>query len=112
MSRLYINDYINNLQQQIYSSVAKIKDQSSFEAPSKGKEEADWGRFYEGQVKSYSYRLLPEEISWQLQSNTEIEASGNAYAAASYRQAGEVLQEPTVLIDFMFKNNQEFDFKV
>ncbi len=112
MSRLYINDYINNLQQQIYSSVAKIKDQSSFEAPSKGKEEADWERFYEGQVKSYSYRLLPEEISWQLQSNTNVDKGSNAYAAASYKQTGNILKEPTVLIDFMFKNNQEFDFKV
>ena len=112
MSRLYINDYINNLQQQIYSSVVKIKDQSSFETTPKGKEDADWSRFYEGQVKNYAYQLLPEDISWKLQSNMDVEAGGNAHAAASYRQAGEVLKEPTVLIDFMFKNNQEFDFKV
>ena len=112
MSRLYINDYINNLQQQIYSSFARIKDQSSFETTSKGKEEADWSRFYEGQVKGYAYQLLPEEISWQLQSNTDVDRESNAYAAASYKQTGNMLKEPTVLIDFMFKNNQEFDFKV
>lgn len=112
MSQFYVNDYINNLQQQIYSSVAKIKDQSSFETTSKGKEEADWSRFYEGQIRSYAYQLLPEEIIWQLQSNMAVEAGGKTHAAASYRQAEEILKKPTVLIDFMFKNNQEFDFKV
>ncbi len=112
MSRLYVNDYLNNLQQQIYSSVVKIKDQSSFEAPSREKENADWNRPYAEQVKGYAYRLLPEEISWQIQSGNKMETGGSAYATSSYQQAGEVLKEPTVLIDFMFKNNQEFDFKV
>lgn len=112
MSRLYLDDYINNLQQQIYSSVDRIKQRSSFPAASSEPEEKESGGFYRSRVEEYAYRLLPGAVSWQLQEGAAAEQGGSAYAAGSYRQAGEVLREPTVLIDLMFKNNREFDFKV
>lgn len=108
MSRLYINDYVNNLQQQISSSVAKIRRQSSF-ARSDQQPETSNGR---AQVEGYAYQLLPGQVTWTLQEEMAAETGTERYAAASYRQAGDVLKEPTVLIDFMFKNNREFDFKV
>lgn len=108
MSRLYINDYVNNLQQQISSSVAKIRQKSSYNQPAESLVSSD----YRARVEVYAYQLLPGQISWTLQESTTVDVGTDSYAAASYRQAGEVLKEPTVLLDFMFKNNREFDFKV
>ena len=112
MNRLSLDDYINNLQQQIYSSVDRIKQRSSFSAPLREDGESESGGRRNSRVESYAYRILPGEVSWQLRENPAPGQSANAYAAGSYRQAGDVLREPTVLIDFMFKNNREFDFKV
>ncbi len=112
MNRLYGNDYISNLQQQIYSSVDKIKQKSSGSFAA-SEERADEGSRENGhRVENYAYRLLPGEVSWSLQEGAAADHGGSTYAAGSYRQAGEVLREPSVLIDFMFKNNREFDFKV
>lgn len=111
MNRLGVNNYISSLQQQIYSSVDKIKNKSagSF-ADTAADKDAENGT--NRRVESYAYRLLPGEVSWSLGAESQGENGGAAYAAGSYRQAGEVLQERTVLIDLMFKNNREFDFKV
>ncbi len=98
--------YVDSLHRQIYASVEKIKNQPSSQRFLTESETPDLRQ----QVRNYAYRVLNEEISWTLQ-QTEISGSAN-YAAGSYRQAGEILRPPTVLIDLMFKNNREFDFKV
>lgn len=112
MSRLYVNDYINNLQRQISYSVVKIR-QKSGTAQSLTKDSST-EEAYSGQSKvdGYAYSLLAEEISWSLQGQMSAPDENSGYASASYQYAGNVLKEPTVLIDFMFKNNREFDFKV
>lgn len=111
MNRLYVNDYINNLQQQISYSVAKIRQQSSSSQPAADSaSDEDYRR--QSKVDSYAYNLLAEDISWSLQGQMSAPNENSGYVSASYQYAGNVLKEPTVLIDFMFKNNREFDFKV
>ena len=45
--------------------------------------------------------------------NSEQPQTADAgYAAGSYLENSRVSRKPTVLIDFMFANNREFDFKV
>ena len=113
MSRLNLNNYLNNLQDQIYSSVDRIKlKQNSSDRASFIRDTKEECGYYFHRVENYAYQLLPENISWSLQTDNKQSLSENLYATTSYQQAGDVLKEPTILIDFMFKNNREFDFKV
>lgn len=111
MNRLSANDYINTLHQQISHSVDKIKKRSfpKTETVREGTKKSFVPE--NGGVNNYSYRLLSGSTAYQLigQYDNRVES---AYAADSYRYASEVMIEPKVLIDFIFKNNREFDFKV
>ncbi len=111
MDKLYLNDYLSQLHRQISGSVEKIKRNSgTFERQNEPTDE-DWGGGRQG-VENYAYKLLDSGVSYQLLRYGTENSVNTAYAAASYGNAGQVLREPTVLIDFMFKNNREFDFKV
>ena len=113
MSRLNLNNYFNNLQDQIYSSVDRIKlKQSSSDRANFAETSTEEYRYYYNRIENYAYQLLPENISWTLQTSGSPSLSENLYATTSYQQVRDALKEPTVLIDFMFKNNREFDLKV
>lgn len=112
MNRIGVNNYINSLQQQIDSSVDKIKQKSAAPYSSGEEQEKEDANGFGRRIESYAYRLLPGEISWSLGAESLKMADGAAHAAGSYQQAAEVMREPTIRIDLMFKNNREFDFKV
>lgn len=112
MDKLYLNDYLSQLHRQISGSVEKIKRNSgTFERQDEPKNE-NWGGTGQQGIENYAYKLLDSGVSYQLLGYGTENRVNTAYAAASYGNAGQVLREPTVLIDFMFKNNREFDFKV
>lgn len=113
MSRFYLNNYLDNLHQQIYSSVDKIKRNSQKNNFSINDEKAKSNNYhYSYRIEGQSYQLLSKELSWMMHNQSIKYNQDNAYITTSYHQADSVLQEPKVLIDFMFKNNREFDFKV
>lgn len=111
MSKLYADDYLSKLHQQIYSSVDKIKRNSKSTEFHNSEKSENEVLPYRSRVEEYAYKLLPEEVSWSLQ-NCHPAKLETTYMANSYQSAKDVLQEPSILVDFMFKNNREFDFKV
>ena len=111
MSETYMGNYISSLHRQIYASVERIKRNSETpDAPITDKVD-DKDTNPRSRIEEYAYKLLAEDISWSLQ-NDYTTSQEISYMNNSYRSAKNVLKKPTVLIDFMFKNNQEFDFKV
>ncbi len=107
-----VNGSLNELQRQIYSSVERIKKHSGDQW--KGLENIpDGNAFQEKGLKSYAYKLLSSSISYQLTNmfSADSDLYTSDYAAGSYEQASVVNKEPTILIDFVFKNNREFDIK-
>ena len=111
MSRPYVGDYLSKLHQQIYTSVERIKHNSETSDFAKQDNENKDNSLFRNRVEKYAYRLLAEDINWSLQTNN-ITGQESSYITSSYQSVKDVLQEPTVLLDFMFKNNREFDFKV
>ncbi len=111
MNSLSDNNYIDTLHQQISKSVDTIKKRSS------AKTETIKNVFEQPLVSENfrlnggSYRLLSASTAYQLVGEYDSRVE-TGYVTDSYRYAAEVIKEPTVLIDFMFENNREFDFKV
>lgn len=118
MNNLYLNDYLSSLTSQISSSVERLKtkESSSREAAPLFDSATENGTESAGQnsLRNYAYTLLDSSVAYQLFDQTGGEGSvpDSSYAAGSYQFAGGVLRQPTVLIDFMFTGNREFDFKV
>lgn len=117
MSRLYINDYLSNLNQQISTSVERLKLKSGRFNPSENtslNNQGETSSYNYQALNGYPYHLLETSVSYQMShyNSQQSEFQSSQYAADSYRQTSEVNKEPSVLIDFMFKNNREFDFKV
>lgn len=110
MNKLVINDYLSSLQQQIAVSVDRLKYKTAAEretaAPA---EELNYGR--NGRLSEKAYSLLKSEVSYQMLYYAGQPAD-SAYVARSYDAAAGVDKPSTVLIDFMFAGNREFDFKV
>lgn len=116
MSWLYVNDYLSTLNQQISGSVDRIKYKSgrfSADNVSSSRESFENTERYQS-LNGYAYRLLETGMSYRLTAlNSEQPQTADAgYAACSYMESSRVSRKPTVLIDFMFANNREFDFKV
>ncbi len=111
MNRLLANDYINSLHQQISHSVETIKKRSSAKSEILGDASEKSFSSEGSRLNNYSYRLLSSSTAYQLTGKYDNHI-GTTYAADSYRYASEVIKEPKVLVDFLFKNNREFDFKV
>lgn len=111
MSRLVVNDYLSSLQQQIAVSVDRLKYQSAAAAKENRPQEDDLSYACGGRLREKAYSLLKSEVSYQMLSYAGQSADA-AYAARSYTAAAGVDKPSTVLIDFMFANNREFDFKV
>ena len=116
MSRLYVNDYLSTLNQQISGSVDRIKYKSgrlSADNVSSSRESFENTERYQS-LNGYAYCLLETGMSYRLTAlNSEQPQTADAgYAAGSYLESSRVSRKPTVLIDFMFANNREFDFKV
>ncbi len=111
MTRLQINDALTSLQRQIAVSVDRLKYKTDISRD--GEDVAAGGNAYADAARLHekAYSLLDSDLSYQLFSYAEhgVDAS---YAAKSYVYAAEVNRPSTVLIDFMFANNREFDFKV
>lgn len=114
MSSFYLRNHLQSLHQQISHSVDKIKQHSSqtdFSTDlTQDTEKSFCSNHY--RIEGQAYQLLSVEVNWSLQNHLNIEDNASQYASSSYIQAKNVLQEPTILIDFMFPNNKEFDFKV
>ena len=111
MSRPYVGDYLNSLHQQIYTSVERIKRNTQILDFTKQDSENNNATSSKSRVEKYAYKLLAEDTIWSLQTNN-ITSQESSYITSSYQSAKDVMQEPTILMDFMFKNNREFDFKV
>lgn len=115
MSEIRLNNYLDNLHRQIDSSVVNIKNKSADKnsQPENAVAE-DTGRYNYSRVNSYAYNLLETGVSYQLAAYSSLnpQLQDSSYAAGSYQSAGSVIKEPTVLIDYMFEYNREFNFKV
>lgn len=116
MSQDYLNNYLNNLTQQISVSVDKLKYKSSASARAKedvGKEEGE-ALYNRASLHNYSYKLLATSSSYDINAyNSKEDANPNiTHAIDSYNQVKTVNEEPKVLLDFMHKYNQNFDFRV
>ena len=112
MKASVLNSYLSSLQQEISVSVDKIKYKKVFEDSKdyalRG-EVASYG--YGGQLSERAYSLLKSDVSYHMMSYSgqQIDAS---YVSDSYDYVSRVNKPSTVLIDLMFSNNREFDFKV
>ena len=117
MNNLYLHDYLSNLTSQISGSVERLKAKESssrqaapvFDAGEETPQNA--GR---SSLHNYAYTLLDSSVAYQMfnQNGEAGNPADSSYAAGSYQSAGQVLRQPSVLIDFMFTGNREFDFKV
>lgn len=113
MNQLRLDDYLSGLERQISASVERLKQKNGATAglePESAAAEA--GRYNPYSVQNYAYNLLSSGLSYQLNSSVSPQGYDAGYAAGSYLEASQVNREPTVLIDFMFEYNREFDFKV
>lgn len=112
MNKLVVTDYLSSLQQQIAVSVDRLKAKEVRNSPA----EKDGGEqptvYYGGaRLNEKAYSLLETSVSYKMFSFADNRVDA-AYAAHSYNAAAAVDKPSTVLIDFMFANNREFDFKV
>ena len=112
MNKLYLNDYLSNLHRQISVSVEKIKHNSGQNKLLNHNEDKKSYYSEYNSLQNYAYNLLDTEVSYQLLNNEINLNTDSLYAASSYKNSSQILKEPTVIMDFMFKNNQNFDFKV
>ena len=110
MSKLVLNDYLSSLQRQISVSVDKIKDKDTF-APKEDNTEAK-SYDYRHALSGRAYSLLDSDVSYQMFALKDKQGMDSSYAAQSYNFAAHVDRPSTVLLDFMFEGNREFDFKV
>lgn len=111
MSRPYINNYLNTLNQQIADTAARIKQKQQAEntsgSPSFAAEkEALIGSLVEIQA----YKLMDNDVSYTLLGQNA--PTDSFYAADTYSYISKVDKKPTIAEGLVFKNNQEFDFKV
>lgn len=112
MNKLVLNDYLSSLHRQISVSVDKLKDKNS--APQSAETGTGDGALqsYRYGVSERAYSLLDSDVSYQMFSYGGRQGADSSYAAQSYSSVAKVDKPSTVLIDFMFENNREFDFKV
>lgn len=112
MNKLVINDSLSSLQRQIAVSVGRLKAKEAQNYPAEKEDGEPQPAYYSSaRLNEKAYSLLETSVSYRMFSyaDTQIDA---AYAARSYNTAAGVDKPSTVLIDFMFANNREFDFKV
>ena len=118
MNNLYLNDYLSALTSQISGSVERLKARESSSRQNTPAFEAGEDvrpRYDElNSLRNYAYNLLDSTVAYQMfeQAGEAAGPTDSSYAAGRYQSAGQVLRRPTVVIDFMFKGNREFDFKV
>ncbi len=117
MNNLRLNDYLSSLTSQISGSVERLKArESSSRQTSPVFEAGEETPRNDGHnsLHNYAYTLLDSSVAYQMfnQNGEAGNPADSSYAAGSYQSAGQVLRQPSVLIDFMFTGNREFDFKV
>lgn len=112
MSKLVANDCLSSLQKQIAVSVDRLKAKEAHNRPAEKEGREQPPAYYGGaRLNEKAYSLLESSVSYRMLSYADNRIDA-AYAARSYNVAAEVDKPSTVLIDFMFANNREFDFKV
>lgn len=118
MSQAAINSYLDNITQQISVSVERLKYKSSSlgkNKPEAVEAEAEQGSGYNQQsLRNYSYQLLATASSYDLNAyNSEQQDVPNReHAISSYNQVKTVDDKSKVVLDFMHRYNQNFDFRV
>ena len=110
MARPYVNGYINNLQWQITEAALRLARKKSathdnFQLSSEEPKQYIWSK-----VDVQKYQLIGSEAAYTLVGQRETVASD--YVSESYAAALKVSAKSTVVEGVVFKNNQEFDFKV
>ena len=114
MERLYLNDCLSSLHRQISASVERLKSRGGVDSAGLLNSGSGQGEAPGEEFRTHASGLLDGSVSYELSrysSSAELRAD-SLYAAGSYQQAAVVDRKPTVLIDFMFEYNREFDFKV
>ncbi len=111
MARPYINAYLNNLQRQVADAAARLKQKQPTKSIS-GNYDAAEEKFWNliTQVENQPYQLVQSENAYNLLGQGAPADSG--YASETYDTVSKVNKESTVAEGLVFKNNQEFDFKV
>ena len=115
MSQLKLNNYLASLQRQIDRSVANIKNKTATNNRiGKDFNQAEEDRYPYSKIDNHTYKLLETKVSYQLStySSQNPQPSDSVYASESYKNAENIIKEPTILIDYMFEYNREFNFKV
>lgn len=109
MSQPKINTYVDSLQRQIADVAAKIKH--------KEKSRDNWAdndllpyRYVYSDVEVKSYNLIGEEMISSTLGKSE--AAESHYVTAAYGFVSNVDRPASVIEGLVFKNNQQFDFKV
>ena len=110
MNGFRLTNYINDLNQQIYASVEQIKHRSSKADINKNTSHDFLDSQY--RVSEAPYNLLSGDVNWSLQNISYDTEKNSDYIVSNYKYASNVIKEPRIIIDLMFKNNREFDFKV
>ena len=110
MARPYVNAYINNLQRQIADAALRLARKKSvshdkFQPIYEESKQYVWSK-----VDAQKYQLINSDVAYTLAGQREMAASN--YASESYAAASKVSIKSTVVEGVVFKNNQEFDFKV
>lgn len=116
MNRLNLNDYLSGLNRQISTSVAKIKgrDEAVSGANGSSEDKETEANTTSSQLGASRYTLLDSGVSYLLSDwgSLQPQRTDSVYASESYRFSRDVNKPSTVVIDLMFENNREFDFKV
>ena len=110
MVRPYVSAYINNLQRQIAEAAVKLarKESATYNRFETSSEEAV--NYVWSKVDVQKYQLVDSDAAYALIGKRE--SAANDYAAESYTVASKISEKSTVVEGVVFKNNQEFDFKV
>lgn len=112
MNKLVINNYLSSLQQQVAVSVDRLKSKTGYNCSAEDDDNWQSQVYYNGiRLNERAYSLLDTSVSYSMFSYVDYKIDA-AYAARSYDIAAGIDKPSTVLIDFMFTNNREFDFKV
>ena len=110
MVKPYVSVYINNLQRQIADAATKLARKKSvsrdhFRTSCEESRQYIWSK-----VDAQKYQLIGSDAAYALVGQREEAAS--EYASESYVAASKVSAKSTIVEGVVFKNNQEFDFKV
>lgn len=108
MSQPKINNYVDSLQRQIADVAARVKYKQEIKGEYKEENKPSYG--YVLKTEGKAYNLIAEDMVYSTLGQSE--AAGSYYVSELYGFVAKLDRSSSVIEGLIFKNNQQFDFKV